>query len=349
ATVEVNSTLPIPTVIAHLIPASEESSDIIDLRFSQTISQAQLDRALEFWRYDMAVPGTGGRSIDLVMMNHLSALYETCTPAMDSLPLSIDPSLLAVRTIDTFLPCDSVLMPEGRFDPGQSARLVTVRVSITPSFDAYGVGLKEWFPPAWRVTPIQHNGFVYRPSATEWVYPSKVKAGETLQVVYTVEVVSTPWDALETGIGCCGSDARIVGEASAGLECSSAPVLGEDEVLVQSCVPVLLAISRWDVEEDRFDARLSNYITRPQRERAMAFWQEQAPVPNTCGYTVGWHMLKLITAYWQSGTPITEPLPAGVLEACGDPLQECGIPDCVDGSICGMLEAQDPDDYVGLP
>ena len=349
SSLEVSSTLPIPTVIAHLIPSPDGTSDRIDLRLSQKISKEQLDHALDLWRYDFAVPGTGGEQINLAMMEHLTALYETCTPAMDPLPLSIDPMLTAIRTIDTFLPCDSVLMSEGRFDPGQSARQVTVRVRITPLLDAYGVGLKEWFPAAWQVTPIRHNGFVYRPSAKEWVYPTKVRAGETLEVVYVVEVVPTSWDFVSTSGSCCGTDARIIGEASAGLECSVAPVIGEDTVLVQSCVPVLLAISRWDVDNDRFDATLSNYISRPQMQRAMAFWAESAPVPHTCGYTVGWHMLKLITAYWQSGTPITQSLPAGVLETCGDPLQQCGIPDCVDGNLCQLVAAQDPNDYVGLP
>jgi hypothetical protein len=349
SSLEVSSTLPIPTVIAHLVPSPDGQSDTIDLRMSQKLSKEQLDRALDFWRFDFAVPGTGGEQINLAMMEHLTALFETCTPAMDPLPLSIDPTLLAVRTIDTFLPCDSVLMFEGNRDPGLAARQVTVHVRITPLFDAYGVGLKEWFPTAWQVTPIQHNGFVYRPSEKEWVYPAKVQAGETLEVVYVVEVVPTSWDFLATSGSCCGTDARIIGETSAGLECSVAPVVGEDAVLVQSCVPVLLAISRWDVDNDRFDATLSNIITRPQMQRALAFWEETAPVPHTCGYTVGWHMLKLITAYWQSGTPITQSLPVGVLETCGDALQECGIPDCVDGSLCGLVNAQDSEDYVGLP
>lgn len=349
SSLEVSSTLPIPTVIAHLIPSSDGMSDEIDLRLSQKISKDQLDRALEYWRYDFAVPGTGGEQIKLAMMEHLTALYETCTPAMDPLPLSLDPMLTAVRTIDTFLPCDSVLMFEGDRDPGLAARQVTVRVSITPAYDAYGVGLKEWAPTGWQVTPIYHTGFTYRPSAREWIYPAKVRAGETLEIIYVVEVVPTSWDFLSASGSCCGNDATILGEASAGLECSVAPVIGEDTVLVQSCVPVLLAISRWDVDNDRFDATLSNYISRPQMQRAMAFWEESAPVPHTCGYTVGWHMLKVITAYWQSGTPITQALPAGVLETCGDPLQECGIPDCVDGSLCGLVNAQDAEDYVGLP
>ncbi|MFC2095252.1 hypothetical protein ACFLSW_02295 [Candidatus Bipolaricaulota bacterium] len=349
SSLEVSSTLPVTTAIAHLIPAADGNPDVIDLRLYPTIFQSQLDRALELWRTDIAVPGTGGERIDLSTINHLVALYETCTPAHDLLSLSIDPRLNAVRTIETFLPCDSVLLPEGCFDPGQSARQVTVRVRITPSFDAYGVGLKEWFPPAWRVTPIEHDGFWYRPGAAEWVFPAKVHAGETIEVVYVVEVMPTVADTLETSLGCCGWDERLVGEASSALECSVAPVIGEDTVRIQSCVPVLLTISRWDVPENRFDAKLSNLITFPQVQRAVQFWQDSAPVPHTCGYTVGYHMLKQIVAYWRSGTPVTAPLPPDAPATCADSQELCAGGECVDGTLCRLLEAQDPDDFVGLP
>jgi hypothetical protein len=349
SSIEVDSTLPISTAIAHLVPASADSADSIDLRLSPTISKAQLERALDLWRYDYTVPGTGGERMDLATISHLAALYETCTPAHEQLPISIDPQLTAVRTIETFLPCDSVLMPEGCYDPGLSAREVTVRVQITPSFDAYGVGLAEWFPPAWRVTPIEHHGFWYRASTAEWVYPTRVRAGETIEVVYLIEVMAAAGEHLTASLGCCGWEALIRGEASSALQCSAAPVTGEDTVLVQSCVPVLLAISRWDVAEDRFDATLSNLITLPQVQRAMEFWETSQPIPHTCGYSVGYHMLKRIVAYWQSGTQVITQLPGSPLETCAESPALCVEDTCLDGTLCRMLEAQDPDDFVGLP
>ena len=134
STIEIVSALPIGTAIAHLIPELVAGSDIIDLRLSRWISEAQLQRALEFWQHDLPVPGTAGQRIDLAMMNHLAAQFETCTRADDALPLSIDPELSAVRTLETFLPCDSVLLSEGCFDPGQLARLITVSIEITAAF-----------------------------------------------------------------------------------------------------------------------------------------------------------------------------------------------------------------------
>ena len=350
STIEIVSALPVGTAIAHLIPQQIASADIIDLRLSRWISEAQLQRALELWQQDLPVPGTAGERIDLAMINHLAAQFETCTRADDALPLSIDPELIAVRTLDTFLPCDSVLLPEGCLDPGQSARLITVRIEITPSFDAYGVGLKEWFPPSWKATPIEQDGFWYRPSASEWVYPTRVRAGTTLEVVYQIEVIPTPFDSIQAGAECCGQEMTIVGEASSALECSVAPVLGEDTITVGTCIPVMLAISRWDVEEDRLDVRLSDTITFRQVQRAVQFWAENLPVPHTCGYTVGYHTLKNIVAYWLSGTPITMPLSqAGVLSACGDSSEDCETAACIDGWICQLAEMQDPADFVGLP
>ncbi|MCK5827686.1 hypothetical protein KAH43_04095, partial [Candidatus Bipolaricaulota bacterium] len=211
-TIEIVSALPIGTAIAHLIPQQVSGVDIIDLRLSRWIAESQLERALELWQHDLPVPGTSGERIDLAMINHLAAQFETCTRADDALPLSIDPELLAVRTLDTFLPCDSVLLPEGCLDPGQSARLITVSIEITPSFDTYGVSLKEWFPSSWKATPIEHDGFWYRPSAGEWVYPTRVRAGEPIEVLYQIEVVPTPFDSVEAGAGCCGQEMMIIGE-----------------------------------------------------------------------------------------------------------------------------------------
>jgi len=350
STIEIDSALPIGTAIAHLIPQQVAGTDIIDLRLSRWISEAQLERALELWQHDLPVPGTAGQRIDLATMNHLAAQFETCTRADDALPLSIDPELIAIRTLETFLPCDHVLLPEGCLDPGQAARLVSVHIAITPSFDAYGISLKEWLPSAWKATPIEQDGFRYRSSANEWIYPTKVRAGETIELTYQIEVIPTPYDSVEAGAGCCGQEMLLVGEASAALECSIAPVLGEDTVTVDSCIPVLLAISRWDVEEDRLDVKLSDSISLGQVQRAVQFWANNQPVPHTCGYTVGYHMLKSIVAYWLAGTPITLPLSQdAALPSCGDSSEDCESALCIEGWICQLAEMQDPADFVGLP
>ena len=347
--VEISSSLPIPEAVAHLIPASPDGPDTIDLRLNQRISLAQLNRALEFWSMNAAVPWTEGEIIDLPMMEKLTGIYEVCLEVDEPLPLSIDPELVAVRTLEAFLPCDSVLLPEGCLDPGLSARQFSVTVEISGSHDAYGIGLAEYFPETWRVTPVKHPGFVYRPSHAEWIYPDRLPKGETISVEYLVEVVASTIDTLSTYDGCCGTDVDIVGFISSGLECSERDVLGESEAYVWNCLPVLLAISRWDVEEDRLDATLSDVIAFPQVQRALEFWLSNSPVPHTCGYTVGYHMLKRIVAYWLAGVPVTQPLPDAVASACDPDADDCYAPTCPVDGLCHLNELQRVEDYVGLP
>jgi hypothetical protein len=346
--VEISSAIPIPTAIAHMIPGSRDEPDEIDLRLDQRITRAQLDRALELWSMDAVVPWTEGEIIDLPMMEKLTSIYEICLEVDESLPLSIDPDLVAVRTIETFLPCDSVLLPEGCLDPGVPARQFAVTVEITGTYDAYGVGLSEWFPETWRVTPVEHEGFVYRPSATEWIYPDRLPKGETISVEYVVEVIESTIGSLSTYEGCCGAPAPFVGFASSGLECSERSVGGETEGFVWNCLPVLLAISRWDVEEDRLDATLSDTLSFPQVQRAINFWLSNSAVPHTCGYTVGYHMLKRIVAYWLAGLPVTGPLPNEAASACGSD-DTCVTTICPIDGACSMTDLQRVEDFVGLP
>ena len=348
-TVEIVSALPIPTAVAHLIPGEALGEDRVDLRLNRFLSEEQLDRALELWATDTPVPWTGGAIIDLANAEKLVALLETCTQADEPLPISVDPELVAVRAIDTALPCDSVLLPEDCLDPGLAARQFEVTVRITGNHDAYGVGLTEWFPETWRVMPREREGLLFRPSRHEWIFPAKLKAGEILEIDYVVEVIASTTDRLDVDPGCCGDESRFVGRASSGLECSESDVTGESSVYSWNCLPVLLAISRWDVEEDRLDASLSDAITFPQVQRAVDFWLSGTPVPHACGYTVGYHMLKTIVGHWLGGVPITQPLPDSVAGGCDEIGQNCYTPVCPQDGLCQLADLQSPEDYVGIP
>ncbi|HDL86662.1 MAG TPA: hypothetical protein ENH11_10140, partial [Candidatus Acetothermia bacterium] len=313
--VEVVSSLPVMSVIAHLVPATKEHPvDTVDLRLGQKITREQLMRAIELWKTDSAIPNTGGETIDLPTIEKIISYYETCTPVDEKLPLDNDLELQAVRTITTFLPSDTVLLPNGCLDPGVNARKLLVTVEVTAKHDAYGAGLREWFPAGWHVTPLKNDGFVYRPSHSEWVYPKRLAAGEKKTIVYQVEVAPTPPEGMDCQ-GCCGLDAKIVGTISAALGCGEHAVTGEDTVHIWQCLPVILAISRWDISDDSLDVTLSNDISFPQVQRAVAFWQQSAAVPYTCGYTVGYETLKTIVAHWLTGTPVTEALPSGASAA----------------------------------
>jgi len=346
--IEVGSTLPIPSAIAHLVVGTGAEPDRIDLRSDKKISEEQFDRAIEYWATDTAIPWTGGEIIDLPMLEWLDAYYEVCMPVDEALPLSIDPEFLAIRSIETFLPCDSVLLPEGCLDPGLEARQFSVTVEIAGAFDAYGVGLAERFPTTWRVTPVEQAGFAFRPSANEWFHPGRLQAGRQLTVDYLVEVVESVTDRLSPHASCCGADTSFNGVVSTALECSERPVGGESAAYLWDCLPVLLAISRWDIEEDRLDVKLSDSISYPQLQRAIEFWKSETAVPHTCGYTVGYHMLKRITAYWLTGTPITSPLPTDPPLPC-EYEGGCASASCPDGDLCHLMELQRVEDYVGIP
>lgn len=347
--VKVVSFLPMTTAIAHLVLGEEGAPDTVDLRLSRTIRQDQLARASDYWVQDRVVPHTGGATIDHALMGRLVAYYETCTDVDIPLPMSVDPKMRAVRQVDTALPCTSILFPEGCHDPGDVARELAVRVEITVHHDAYGVSLKETLPSGWRVTPVDHSGFLYRPSAAEWVYMSRVRAGETLSVVYKVDAASSPSDEISAGDGCCGRQVMIEGEALSALACSATTVGGDDRVTALFCLPVLIAISRWDPVEDRLAADLSNLISFDQMQRAVQFWQEGLPVPHTCGYTVGYELLQRIVSHWLTSTPVTDPLPGDPPALCPSTADGCRSANCTEGWMCYLLERQDPGDLVGLP
>ena len=347
--IEVGSVLPIPSAVAHLMAQTGDAPDSIDLRMSKRISEDQLARALQLWQAGIPVPDTGGRTIDLAMMELLVGYYETCTPVDLPLPLAGEGGLVAVRTLNTFLPCDSVLLPEGCRDPGVNARRVSVAVTITAEYDAYGVGLSEWLPEGWRVTAVEHEGLWFRGATAEWIYPRRLAAGDTIQVLYEVEVATSEADTLYLATGCCGWDATISGEVSSALACGDWEVAGEELVHVWDCLPVILAISRWDTEADGLDATLSDFISFSQLQRAVAFWLEGGVVPHTCGFKVGYETLKMITGHWLTHTPVTQNLPDAPAGPCDDVDAGCYVPAGSCGWFCTMRDQQPQEDFVSVP
>jgi hypothetical protein len=302
--------LNLKTAIAHLVPRiGYDSDDYIDLRLSQKIDPLQLSRAIEIWNYDESVPWTQGAMIDLVMMKELSAYAYTCTPVDLPLPLVPRAKITAVRTISTPVPCNNILL--NYYGPGgdKAGSTFTVKVEIWADQDLYGVGLEEDLPTGWKVIPIDNGGFTYKPSKTEWMFPSKVPAGAMKTIIYQVEVPQSSAMQLAASDPCYASSNDLYGLVDSALPCMEVMVTGDSGVDVSDCVSVLVAISRWDVQNDVLDITLSDKISFQQVQRAIAFWLEDEVVPRTCGQTVGYHMLKEIIAYWLTNTNICDPLP----------------------------------------
>ncbi|MCK4682885.1 PKD domain-containing protein [Candidatus Bipolaricaulota bacterium] len=323
--IEITDALSIKTAIAHLVPrVGDDMEDTIDLRLSQKITPNQLSRALEMWQNDETVPWTQGAMIDLETMKELSAYAYTCTPVDLPLPLTPIADVTAMRTIATPVPCGNILL--NYYGPGgdQAGNTFTVKVEIVADEDLYGVGLKEELPTGWRVIPVENDGFLYKRSRIEWVFPSKVPAGTMKTIIYQVEVPQTATIEMMASDPCYVSTSDIYGTVDVALPCLDTPVTGDSAVAVSDCLSVIVAISRWDVENDRIDITLSNKISFQQVQRAIAFWLEDEEVPRTCGGVVSYEILKTIIAYWLTNTDICDPLPGSVAPFCGPDLLPCG-------------------------
>jgi len=258
--IEITDALSIKTAIAHLVPrVGDDMEDTIDLRLSQKITPNQLSRALEMWQNDETVPWTQGAMIDLETMKELSAYAYTCTPVDLPLPLTPMADVIAVRTIATPVPCGNILL--NYYGPGgdQAGNTFTVKVEIVADEDLYGVGLKEELPTGWRVIPVENDGFLYKRSRIEWIFPSKVPAGTMKTIIYQVEVPQTATIEMMVSDPCYVSTSDIYGTVDVALPCLDTPVTGDSAVAVSDCLSVIVAISRWDVENDRID------ITRQDR------------------------------------------------------------------------------------
>jgi len=322
--VQIDDALPLKTAIAHLVPrTSPDGQDTIDLRLSQKIDPNQLTRAIQMWQNEESVPWTQGALITLEAMKELSAYAYTCTPVDMALPSVPTAKITAVRTIATPVPCGNVLLNYYGPDGTAQGNKFTVKVEISADQDLYGVGLAEELPTGWTVTPIENGGFTYKAAKTQWLYPTKLPAGTMATIIYQVEVPQSASIETSGSDPCYVSGNDISGVVDAALPCMDTVVTGDSSVAVSDCVSVLVAISRWDVTNDRLDLTLSNKISFQQVQRAVAFWLEDETVPRTCGQTVTYETLKTIIAYWLTNTDICDPLPGSVAPACSPEVLPC--------------------------
>jgi len=309
----VSDCLPILEAVAHLVPASAPGEeDKLDLRLSEAITQEQLMRAVELWRTDRALVGTCGERISLEMLKRIAAYATLCVAVDQPLPQLPTPKVQARRTILAPIPCEGVVI--GFYDSRGNplGNKFTVKVEITTDRDAYGVGLDEDLPVGWRVTPIQNDGFTYKPGVDQWVLPGVLKAGQTKTIIYQVEVPPTISVETTPPDPCRVISAEtVVGKVDTGHPCVEVDVEGQSRVELTDCLRVIVAISRWDVTRDTIDLTLSDKITFLQVQRAIAFWLEGSKVPRTCAPgIVDYETMKLIIALWLTGTPICEALPS---------------------------------------
>lgn len=193
-----------------------------------------------------------------------------------------------LRTISTSLPDHEIL----------SGGLFKVTVTIQAHGTVMGLGLDEDVPEGWEVKPISNGGAQFKPSCLQWAFFNTIYDGEKRRVTYEVRV---PEDE-EPGTF------KIDGTVIVTLPDMEIPVRGDSEVKLIRFLPIKIAISRLDVKTGEIDATLSNIISFPQIQLAVALWIEDRPVPGTNGRRIDLKtMLELIT-YWLTDTPVNQPL-----------------------------------------
>lgn len=192
--------------------------------------------------------------------------------------------------------------------PGTTFR-VTVTITVRTSMS--GLGLDEDLPANWEVTPIDSAGATFKAAQTQWIFPTIVRSGETRRIVYDVTIPKT--DQLIGGP--LPQDFEIVGRISSTVpDIKEIPVLGETDeafsrISIVRCLPAIVAIAHLDTATDTIDLRMSEEITFDQMQRAVAFWQEDTPVPGTCESPLSVEVLKQIVAHHLAGVPVDRTIP----------------------------------------
>jgi len=204
-------------------------------------------------------------------------------------PIEVKEGILTVtRAIATPLPDHEILTGEA----------FKVTVTILAHGTVMGLGLDEDLPEGWEVEPISNDGAKFKPTCLQWAFFETIHAGETRKITYKVRVPA--WEEPGTF--------KLEGKVIATLPEVEAPVSGDAQVRVIQFLPIKLAISRLDVTTGEIDLTLSNIITFPQIQFAVALWLEDRPVPGTNGKRIDFKtMLELIT-YWLTDTPVDQPL-----------------------------------------
>lgn len=205
----------------------------------------------------------------------------------------------------TFLIADEIVSAVRSISTPQALPGLPFRVTVDISMraDVNGLGLDEILPPGWEVTPIDNAGATFKRSENQWVFPSILRAGEIRRIVYDVTVRSQ-----NVGLGPLPVAQAIDGQVDSAAPAFRAPVVGESQVEVTSCLSIPVALAHLDPNTDVVDLRSSEDITFDQVQRAITFWVEEIGVPHTCNALVDLEMLKSVTARQLLNVPVDEVL-----------------------------------------
>jgi PKD repeat protein len=204
---------------------------------------------------------------------------------------------LPVRTVLTF-PWDQLL-------PGRDYE---VAVEITPKVCINGLGLKETYPQGWEITPVENSGAQFR-APNEWIWQGPVcppdESGNDPKVTYKISVPG----------GLAVGHYSISGVVSSFSPRFDIRVGGLSTLEVVEKLPLEVAVACLNTETDQpdptscYNGRGQAVITEAQIERAKELYHSGEPVPGTEGETIDYEMMLRLLAYYETGTPVTQPLP----------------------------------------
>ena len=207
------------------------------------------------------------------------------------------------------LPLRSVLaFPHDQVLPGRDYE---VGVEITPKICINGMGLREVYPQGWEITPVDNDGAQFR-APNEWIWQGPVcppsdpaDSGGNPKVSYRIAVPS----------GLAAGDYAISGTVNSFSPQFEIHVGGRGTLAVVEKLPLEVAIACLDTATNRpdpascYDEQGRAVITQAQIERAKELYHSGEPVPATGGQVIDYQMMLRLLAYYETGTPVTQPLP----------------------------------------
>ncbi|MFB6286686.1 MAG: PKD domain-containing protein [Candidatus Bipolaricaulia bacterium] len=199
----------------------------------------------------------------------------------------------ATRTIST---------PEAQ--PGTMFR---VTIDLTVGVASNGFGIEETLPANWVVEPVKNDGGVFKftGNTAQWVFPNELSRNETRQIIYDVRVPRA--DVIAQPLPTAFAISGTVQSVSPSF---TAPIMGESDVRVVSCLTPAVAYAHLNLGQDRVDLRTSEAISAEQRRRAVSDWQSDAPALGTCDSTLSADQLISVVRHHRLSTPVDEALPS---------------------------------------
>ncbi|MCS6903281.1 MAG: PKD domain-containing protein [Candidatus Bipolaricaulota bacterium] len=215
------------------------------------------------------------------------------------------PKLVAIRSIETYLPGDQTL-------PGEK---VLVTLSIRANTRINGFSVVERIPKGWEYNLLPAESGVpkqKKPGEISWVFLETLDVGQvrTIQYELTVPEPDSPTSKVE----------KLSGVVSSAAPAFEQTISGETEINIVTRLPMRVVFARMDTS-DAANPRVvlssaNNIITFDQIQLAVSFfWLEDREVKNReAGGKVVFGKIDLKTlqelvAYWLTETSVFESLP----------------------------------------